>query len=630
MNQTEAMLEAIEKVRLELPTLVGEGWSEFEAQLDEYLEQLKADPDNSLLIRAQMLALFGQHPQAHGRLVTVIANLQTTPQELGIRGGLRSTQEPVPTITRYTDIACPRRVWIETPRLSVVVRLTVQRPDYSAAVEEVALRQDLPVRVQVEAPAFQILGERMQQIAILPDADSPPVVFDLKPIQVRHTTVGFDFFQAGEPVGTVSVPVEVTPYEVAESAEPRPARSLYLESDVFPPDMVLHIASQTTPPALEFTLIRDGGAWWRTFPPVPINIDSQAYAAQLYRTVASLVESSDPTVKAVLGSRLSIPAADVDRSIKHLGQNLWRELIPNELRAQYAAERESWQDRSLLVFSDEPNLPWELIWPYEPGQWEDEGPWCHSLRMTRWLRKDARGNGNEKPPARLVLRAMAVLAPTYSLLSNLAAAQLEQDVLAGLILQHSLENASPQHPTWQAVMDLLESGSYDWLHAAAHGNFYSAAPNEDSALWLQQDRALTPNAFVGPAIEGHLLSKRPAFFFNACQVGRQGWSLTRIGGWANRLVSSGAGLFVGPLWEVSDCGALQFASAFYTALLDGQTVADATRQGRQVARSAGDPTWLAYSVYAHPNARLALSECTLKRMEATNGISSLTGVNEES
>ena len=153
-------------------------------------------------------------------------------------------------------------------------------------------------------------------------------------------------------------------------------------------------------------------------------------------------------------------------------------------------------------------------------------------------------------------------------------------------------------------MDLLEGGGYDWLHAAAHGNFFPQAPNEDSALWLQEDMALTPDGLVGSAIEGHLKRQRPAFFLNACQVGRQGWALTGLGGWANRLVSGGAGLFVGPLWEVSDDGALQFATAFYGGLLAGETVAEATRQGRLAARESGDPTWLAYSVYGHPNARV--------------------------
>lgn len=51
--------------------------------------------------------------------------------------------------------------------------------------------------------------------------------------------------------------------------------------------------------------------------------------------------------------------------------------------------------------------------------------------------------------------------------------------------------------------------------------------------------------------------------------------------------------------------ALAFARVFYAALLGNETVASAARQARLAARAAGDPTWLAHSVYARPNARLA-------------------------
>ena len=82
------------------------------------------------------------------------------------------------------------------------------------------------------------------------------------------------------------------------------------------------------------------------------------------------------------------------------------------------------------------------------------------------------------------------------------------------------------------------------------------------------------------AIEGYLRQHRPAFFLNACQVGREGWALTRIGGWANRLVSCGVSLFVGPLWSVRDSSALTFANAFYSCLFAGETLAVATQQAR--------------------------------------------------
>ena len=259
----------------------------------------------------------------------------------------------------------------------------------------------------------------------------------------------------------------------------------------------------------------------------------------------------------------------------------------------------------MLVLSDEPYLPWELVWPYDASGWEDAGPWCSTLRMTRWLRKDAQGNGNEKPPAQLRLQKWSVLAPTYSLLPNLAGARKERQALLDIATHHGVVDVSPSTATWRAVIEHLESGAYDWLHAAAHGSFYPETPDADSALWLEEDRALTPNAVVGPAIERHLRTERPAFFFNACQVGRQDWALTQLGGWANRLISAGAGLFIAPMWEVSDSGALAFAQAFYTDLLNGRTVAEAAHAGRLAARRTGDPTWLAYSVYAHPNARIA-------------------------
>ncbi|MBM4430642.1 MAG: CHAT domain-containing protein [Chloroflexi bacterium] len=258
----------------------------------------------------------------------------------------------------------------------------------------------------------------------------------------------------------------------------------------------------------------------------------------------------------------------------------------------------------MLVVSDEPYIPWELVWPYAPGGWEDEAPWCLTLRLTRWLRRDAQGNGHESAPTRLSLKTIACLAPTYKELNKLPSAQQELAFLRDLMAQHHLSDLSPTPPTWAKVLDLLEAGGYDWLHVAAHGNFYPHTPDADSAIWLQDDRPLTPDALVGSAIEGHINSHRPGFVFNACETGRQGWVLTRLGGWANKLVSTGAGLFLAPMWTVTDDRALAFAKMLYLKLLAGETVAEAVRQARLAAKSSGDPTWLAYSVYAHPNARV--------------------------
>ena len=50
-----------------------------------------------------------------------------------------------------------------------------------------------------------------------------------------------------------------------------------------------------------------------------------------------------------------------------------------------------------------------------------------------------------------------------------------------------------------------------------------------------------------------------------------------------------------------------FVEALYDELLKGATVARASARARAVARAAGDETWLAYVVYARPDAVLAVA-----------------------
>lgn len=652
MKESESLRQAIKAIWSDLPQLLGDKWQSFAYTLQCLLDQFTtADDATGQIICDKIFDHFYGHSAANARLHDTL--IESVQQANNTRGGAIASSKGATaaggdvssstivtgngnrigqietgggaciggnasvesnfvkgdkftksfTVTRYTDIACPQRVWVETPRITVVVRLTAQPSTYSVATEEFEVRTDLPVQVRLDAPTFQLLNAAHQATTVPAAGDTPPLVFDLAPTTVGHTTLVFDFLQGGNPLRTVTVPIEVTAQPVEEGVADRSGAALALRTENTPPDLLLHIAWHEQSKELEFTLIREGGAWWRTFSPVPLSGAPAAHAAALYQKITTLVHQDDPTLQAIFHQRRQLPAADVDRRIKQLGQNLWADLIPDELKELYLAERETWQGRTLLLWCDEPYIPWELVWPYDKTD-EDEGPWCATLRLTRWLRRDARGNGNEGAPTGLALQSLAILAPTYALLSNLAFAQNERQQLAGLIQQHQLHDSSPAQPTWGAVMDLLDAGGYQWLHVAAHGNFYPQAPDGDSALWLAADTAFTPDAMIGPAIERHLHTARPGFFFNACEVGRQGWTLTRLGGWANRLISAGAGLFIGPHWEVRDDSALTFAHIFYQHLLQGATIAEATYQARRAARQTGDPTWLAYSVYAHPNARI--------------------------
>jgi len=61
---------------------------------------------------------------------------------------------------------------------------------------------------------------------------------------------------------------------------------------------------------------------------------------------------------------------------------------------------------------------------------------------------------------------------------------------------------------------------------------------------------------------------------------------------------------------VDDWLAYGFACAFYDALCGNQTIAQAAQAARKRIRkmAPNNPTWLAYSLYAHPNARVIFGE----------------------
>ncbi len=499
---------------------------------------------------------------------------------------------------RYVDISCPRQVWRRTPRFTVSVCLTVDDPgDLSAALEAFSIEVDVerPVTVLLHASGFELLSRSTQELVLKSGSDSAPGIFHLRPTAPGHQQLVFYFLQAGQPLGTVRALVEVVAEQVAE-ARPGTARSaIGAPPQAEIPDRMLYVLWDPECSSLKPILVERGGLSWREFPPVALADDPAAWAGRLFGDLTSLTRQYDPVSQGPLDR-----PADIDRRLKLLGQSLWKRL-PEELRTHYGEHRSDWHDSSLLILSNEPHLPWELVWPYGRG-WEDEDPWCLSLRLSRWLVQDADGNGNPEPPGGLPLTALACVAPADS---GLAAARQEQAFLRDLIGEHELRDASPS-PTWSAVLDLFEEGGYDWLHVAAHGSFFAEAADGHSGLWLEDAQALVPDQLVGPRIEEHLEADRPAVFLNACDGGRLGWSRNGLEGWADRLITLGAGMFLAPLWVAEDNAALKLARTFYQMLLAGETVAEALRLARRAARAPGNPTWCAYSLYAHPNACLRL------------------------
>ena len=163
------------------------------------------------------------------------------------------------------------------------------------------------------------------------------------------------------------------------------------------------------------------------------------------------------------------------------------------------------------------------------------------------------------------------------------------------------------------VRDFISKpGAFDLLHFVCHGEAESTAIAD--ARLLMQGSVDRNGEYVEDSFTAKVASKycsirakdnAPMVVLNACQVGRQGYSLTSIGGFAEAFLKGGAGAFIGTLWSVGDAPASTFTIELYEQLLAQRTLSEATIAGREAARKGRDATWLAYVVYGHPNMMIA-------------------------
>jgi hypothetical protein len=297
---------------------------------------------------------------------------------------------------------------------------------------------------------------------------------------------------------------------------------------------------------------------------------------------------------------------DIDnfyQDLRAYGAELYNELVP------YSIQEALWEHQnkidSIMVIADEPFIPWEILHLVEPGK-----PLAQSTRffgemgLVRWL--EEAGWPKEIIPlgegrARYVIPDY--LDPELKLPETLKEAKFLEKKL----------NAQPIEPTSAAVRAQLSTpSSFDLLHFAGHGE--AENDNSTDASLLLQGR-LGNGGYVKDFFNAttamyhsnfHLDGKPgPMIVLNACQVGRARYKLTGTGGFAQAFLRRGASAFVGTLWSVGDSPARTFTEEFYSELKDNKaTIAEATKRARAKAQEAGDATWLAYVVYAHPHAQL--------------------------
>lgn len=283
------------------------------------------------------------------------------------------------------------------------------------------------------------------------------------------------------------------------------------------------------------------------------------------------------------------------------------ELLPDKVREALWRHRDA--IRAIQVISEEPFIPWELLYINDRKAGPEGKGFLSEWGLVRWL------HSTPWPGPRLAMRNDRVhyVIPTYVDPGlKLEGADAERQMLGRLF-----GNPREVKPDSLSVTGFLkQAGECDILHFACHGEAAQRAVMTadllmtgtkvngsfaQDSLSADQVKAFARFADSGP---------NPMVFINACQTGRSG---TGVGGGVAGFVDAflrpyselGVGALVGALWSVDDRLAYSFAEAFYRALKDGKTVVDAARAAREAAKSQQELTWLAYSVYGNPFARAA-------------------------
>ncbi|BCB90361.1 SUMF1/EgtB/PvdO family nonheme iron enzyme [Phytohabitans suffuscus] len=269
----------------------------------------------------------------------------------------------------------------------------------------------------------------------------------------------------------------------------------------------------------------------------------------------------------------------IEAHLEGIGVELYEDLLPPALREHYWSDLHGRTGATLLVLVEDEaaKVPWEIV---KPARGEVVAPfWCERLSMSRWLGSQPIATALPGLPAACVLADPDLLDVSEPARAHLGVAPA--DVVTG----------------WDGVQDLLAGGGFGILHWTGHGQPNPEHPSL-SALPIGRE-TFRPVDILVPAKQRFLRSG-PWVFLHACSTSRSTVGSVGLAGWPKDLVERGAGAMLGAAWDVRTGTAGRFADAVYRLALRGVPIAHAVREARGAARILGDPSWLAYQLYAHP------------------------------
>ncbi len=520
-------------------------------------------------------------------------------------------EQPAPSVAE--PVVC--NVQAEMPprvQLGSTATVTVTLSADQVAAASDALSAHTPVKLEkrpvvvevVPRRGFKLKSENFEDsrhTLTVPPAPGLPCVMDVQVVATDEGTGEIWAIVRQGPVRTATL--QLQPQVVAAgpttTGPPISAEGLLAADEDLPEVPTLEIIEQRNGDETRFRYgVYVPGELYDRFESPPIRGDIATWVKTLYNDIEG----------AWLGSRGNVEI--FHDQLQARGASLFRELIPPPLAEALWRLRQEGKLTSVLVRSDEPFVPWEIAFLHDPSAaGNGHGCFLAQLGLCRWLYGTVFAARIRVRPGRIRYVVPHYPEPRYRL-------QAAEEVEELMLTRMGAEKIAPHY---REVTTALQSGGFDLLHFAGHGG---ADGGNIAGAQVLLEGSFQPAGYVTEPLSADVVAQRaqlcgpdrnrPLVVLNACQVGRLGFNLTSLGGFAPAFLGARVGLgrqvrqagaFVSSLWSVGDQPASVFGQAFYKELQvdGGTTIARAVSAAREAARAAGDATWLAYAVYAHPN-----------------------------
>lgn len=426
------------------------------------------------------------------------------------------------------------------------------------------------VLVVTTAPGIRVLGETSHKVHVPRDGDSAWAEFSLQADAPVPGSASVIATLDGTYLGALAVGIDARP-----DAGTGPFRRVRGEVGMDAVPGAVSLIARYSPRAkvYRFQLIADD---YPSEVRHELDFDPEDSIRDLIRVLNDLAE----------GRRVYSPAK-ARRYLANKGAELWQNLLPDELRAQF------WDHQAgigqLTILSDKDVVPWEVLYPKDPGH--GDSFLVEQFPVTRAIFDRSRVRGLRLRPARFVLppRSPSKAAEEIATLCRL------------------LGETSPEAEVtdYDQLLELLEDDEFGVLHFACHNTF---DPVAGSAIKFGKT-LFTPDDLTMIADDRVLADSAPLVFVNACQAAGLALSYNKLEGWATKFMTAGAAAFIGTLWAVADETSTPFAVEVYSELSKGTPLGQAVLAARRaVSGASADPTWLAYTVYGDPRATITSGE----------------------